>query len=192
MRDPGKRAPFTGLARAIFVGSVQEYRALPRVLAAMGRTDNKWELILVGDGPALPDVRSAANQHGVKLTVFPPVAAEELDSYLVTATVGLGSFSSLPVERYQLLTKLLDYLSVGLPYLTADSPASVELTAVTGGGVAIRPDNVDVLAAALSDLLKPERWRQLSETGYAHRKLFAATSVAQQVVADFDLLVASR
>jgi teichuronic acid biosynthesis glycosyltransferase TuaH len=142
--DGGAKAPpeLTGLPRPVvgYVGQLSE-RIDFDVLAAVadagcslllaGPLDPRWEPKRFSELAGRPSVRYVG-----------PVPSARVPSFLASVDVGITPYRDTPFNRASFPLKNLDYLSVGLPVVTAGLPAAqwlrADLTAATPLDVADR------------------------------------------------------
>jgi len=132
-------------------GVVDVIRAFPRILADQPRT----ALVVVGDGPARPELEAAARNPALRdrVRVLGWKAPEELPGYYQASRIGLIPFRDSPHVRITLANKLFDYLATGLPVLASDLPPNRRILEESGAGRLHRSDDpVDLARTAIAML----------------------------------------
>jgi teichuronic acid biosynthesis glycosyltransferase TuaH len=142
----------TGLPRPVvgFVGQLSEridFDALDAIadsgccLVLVGPRDPRWEPKRFSELTGRPSVHYVG-----------PVPSDEVPYYLASIDVGITPYKDTPFNRASFPLKTLEYLSEGLPVVTADLPAAKwlrsELSADTPADVA---DRILVLAKRSQD-----------------------------------------
>lgn len=119
-RDPGMRARLCAgdpdAPLLLFVGRVAPEKGLGSLEPLM-RSHPEWRLAVVGDGPALPDLRRRFA--GTKTTFTGFLRGEELSRAYASADAFL-----FPSVTETLGLVLLEAMASGLPVVAADSPAT--------------------------------------------------------------------
>ncbi|HEX6446030.1 MAG TPA: glycosyltransferase [Streptosporangiales bacterium] len=180
---PGRRTRPTGEIRAgqrvsaLYVGRLGQEKSIHR-LTPLVEPAGRVDLTLVGDGPdrerlaqrfASAPVTFAGTLHG-------PALAEAY------ANADLFVFPST-TETLGLV--LLEALASGLPVVTADTPASREMT---GGCPACRlfpPDRPDRLPAIISDLLASAPRRELAAAARAEAERWSWQAATDELLAHY-------
>lgn len=149
-RDPGTK-------RVIFAGNLGRFQNLDRltegILQHVDQVDDV-ELMFLGDGQALPDLKRRWAEHPrVRFAPFLPF--EQAETLIADATVGLVSLQE-GVLRVAYPSKVMTYLEKGLPILAAVDPESELAKTISDNDLgkvpaSFRPDDI---AAALKVLLE--------------------------------------
>lgn len=144
------------------VGLVQSPETLIRAAQLLEQRNPDWgEIVVLGDGPKLLEVRRRVAQHGLKTIRFlGHMRASEMFRYLATADVGVVSLTDNPHNELAIPRRLMDYLAAGLPVAYAGRGDGAQIVAGEGVGCVVAPED----ARALADLLDwfaqaPERRR---------------------------------
>lgn len=157
----GRSAPVIG-----FVGTFRPWHG-PELLvdaaARLGEQGRKVRLLLIGDGPCLPEVLARAERAGVDTESTGGVPPESIPALLARCDIGCAPYPA--GSDYFSPLKVMEYLAAGLPTIAAgigDLPAlftGAELTMV-------RPGDTVELAGAIEQLLDdPERRARLARAG---------------------------
>ena len=118
---------------ALYQGYLQPDRSLDRLVRAARYLDPGIVIVLMGQSQgstqAQLDALIASEGVSERVKILPPVPYEELLDWTVSADIGLVVFSpdySLSI-RWCLPNKLFEYLMVGLPILSSELDAVVEV-----------------------------------------------------------------
>ena len=145
VNDPGQRTrPPSAGGSVLFVGRLTEEKGIMDLVEAWGRTHRPGlDLVVLGDGPLLEDVRLA---RAAGVDVLGAASPGEVNRRMLEArALVLPSrwFEGMPMV-------LLEAMAAGLPVVVPDHGAMVEIAG--SGGIPFRALDVDSLAGAL-DLL---------------------------------------
>jgi glycosyltransferase involved in cell wall biosynthesis len=148
-----------------FVGYMRPWHRLDLVLQAMQRPELRQAvLVLMGRGPALPELQAQAANSGLaaRLIVCGEVPADLLPAHVMACDGAL-----IPaINAYASPLKLFDSLAAGVPTLAPDQTNLRELIEHGRHGLLFRPGDSDDLVAKLSQLLHNRPFaRQLGIAG---------------------------
>ncbi len=88
------------------------------------------------------------------------VSYEDRQNYLLEADIGVSCHLDHVETAYSFRTRILDYLWAGLPIVTTDGDSFGDLVSKEGLGVAVPPEDVEALEAALFRLLDDADFRE--------------------------------
>lgn len=163
-------------ARARVIGSVgalSREKGYDVLVAALARLDDPLaHLVLVGDGPERPPLRSLAGELGVGGRVHLP----GYDDSPLEAAAGFDVYAQ-PSRAEGLGTAALDALALGLPVAASAVGGLAELIEPGVSGLLVPPGDPAALAAALRRLLDDSALRAALAAG-AHRRAAAFTADA--------------
>ncbi|MGH8952483.1 MAG: glycosyltransferase family 4 protein [Acidimicrobiia bacterium] len=149
VEDPGARSmPPSGARSILFVGRITEEKGVMDLVDAWGKSDRPGlDLVVIGDGPLLEDVRARAG-HGVEVLGALP-RTEVRRRMLGARALVLPSrwFEGMPMV-------LLEAMAAGLPVVVPDHGAMVEIAG--SGGIPFRALDIGSLAGALDQLADDE------------------------------------
>lgn len=157
---PDAIAP-TGDDRVVYLGRVSEGRGADLLGAVAARLPPEITVDVIGlldPGLTLPPI--------VRSRGFVPnnVALDEVTG----ATAGLSLLRDMPNYRHSLPTKILEYLSRGVPVITTPLPAAVDVVRGHDCGVVVPFDDPTAVADAIVELRDdPERRARLGRNGHA-------------------------
>ncbi|MCG5540191.1 MULTISPECIES: glycosyltransferase family 4 protein [unclassified Halorhodospira] len=163
------RLRLTGCRVVGFVGWVRRWHGVDGLMAALAprlRRDPGLRLLVVGDGPALPDLRARARQLGVedRVCFAGAVSQEEVPAYIAALDIAVQP----AVTEYASPIKLFEYLALGCPVVAPDQANIRELIRPGVTAEVFPPGDWGVLGVRLEELLDdPQRCRQLGERGAA-------------------------
>ena len=154
---PRPRVPTEGPLAVVFAGMMNVQDRVDVLLHAVAhiatRRPGRIELALVGTGDDVPRLQALAAELGIAETVRWTgwLDPDALRTELHRATVGVSLDDDTPFNRLSTMTKIAEYLAVGLPCLAADLPEN----RVTAGDAAryFAPADARELASALETLL---------------------------------------
>lgn len=152
-------ARFEGIRRAaegnrppcvVFVGRLVPEKGLDCLLTAWAKARRPpgWRLRLVGGGVLLEALRRQALALGVADSVDLPGPSDAVEQELATADIGV-----LPSRFEGLSNTLLEYMAAGLPVIATRISGSEDLIIPQRNGWLCDVDDVDGLAAALSEAM---------------------------------------
>jgi glycosyltransferase involved in cell wall biosynthesis len=164
----------------VFVGYLTRGSDLDLALRALARlrpAGLRPTLLVVGDGPALPTLKTLAGSLGLAEQVrwagwVPP---EELGTYLAAADVALYPCRDTPVNRAKCAMKLVEYMAAGRAIIAGRVGQNPEYIVEGWSGRLVDCENPDEFAGAMSDLLAdPDLRARLGAE--ARRRVFAEFS----------------
>jgi glycosyltransferase involved in cell wall biosynthesis len=126
-------------------------------------------LLIVGDGAERETLAARAVAEGLPNVCFVgQVPREEVRDVLAASDVALVLLRNQPLFRTVLPSKMFEYLAMGCPIVMGVGGQARSVLEVSGGGVAIPPEDAGALARALCDLAAtPDRRRTMGEVGRA-------------------------
>ena len=150
-----KKAP--GVIRVIFAGNLGRFQNLPRLAEGVSLLFAKYpqlELMFLGDGAALPELRKAWS-HSPQVTFGPFLPFPQARVLIENADIGLVALSP-DIYRVAYPSKVTTYLSLGLPLLVFLEPHSALSQDLVQAGVAEVPasESPEDIADALERLLE--------------------------------------
>lgn len=103
-----------------FVGFVRAWHGVGWALEALRRLPPETHLVIVGDGPALPDLRARADELGLtaRLHLVGRVPHEEVPAYMGAFDIALQTAS----VAYASPLKLFEYMALGRAVIAPDQP----------------------------------------------------------------------
>jgi glycosyltransferase involved in cell wall biosynthesis len=161
--------------------------------AVVARRPASLTLTLAGTGDDVPRLQALADDLGLAELVRWAgwLEPDDLVAELHRASVGVSLDDDTPFSRLSTMTKIAEYLAVGLPCLVADLPENV----VTAGPAAqyFRPADADDLAAALESLLDdPGAILAKRRAALARAPALVWERSARRLVAAYDWLLDHR
>ncbi len=152
---------------AVYAGLLGVAQGLGQLLEAAASLTSLpgLHLVLAGDGPDAEALRRRARELRLSnVTFLGPLARDEIPSLLASADIGLVPLGTLLPGAVP--SKLYEAMASGLPVLAVADGEPAEIVARSKAGTAVRPGDVDALAAALRSLtLDPEYRRTLGSAG---------------------------
>lgn len=143
-----------GQVRVIFAGNLGRFQNLGLLADGIGLLFDahpKLEVLFLGDGAALPDLKARWGAHPqVKFGPFLPFA----DAKELIRDADLGLVSLAPgIFRVSYPSKVLSYLGLGLPMLALVEPESALADDILSAGIGVVP--AAPTPEAIADALKP-------------------------------------
>jgi glycosyltransferase involved in cell wall biosynthesis len=152
-RDPRPPGPVT----LGFVGFVRAWHALDQVIDGMATGDAGTRLVVVGDGPAVADLRALAARHGIadRVTFLGLVPPDQVATVVAAFDIALQP-SATP---YASPLKIFDYMAAGCAIVAPDQPNLREI--LTDGETALLfdPSRRGALWHALQTLIADKSLR---------------------------------
>jgi glycosyltransferase involved in cell wall biosynthesis len=185
----------TGTLDLVFAGMMNVQDRIDVLLHAVaeidGRRPGSVRLVLVGTGDDVPRLRNLADRLGIApvVTWTGWLEADDLREQLHTAAVGVSLDDDTPFSRLSTMTKIPEYLAVGLPCVVADLPEN----RVSAGDAAryFTPGSASALAEQLEELLdSPSEIDALREAALARAPGLLWEHSARRLVAAYAWLVA--
>jgi glycosyltransferase involved in cell wall biosynthesis len=144
---------------ALYQGRVQSNRELNRLVRAARFLNENIIIVMMGQcmGTAQAELEALITSEGVadRVKIIPPVPYEELLDWSASADIGLTIFSpdySLSIRMTQ-PNKLFEYLMAGLPVLTSQLEAIVEIIRTYDVGQIVTSIEPEAIATAINAML---------------------------------------
>jgi glycosyltransferase involved in cell wall biosynthesis len=153
----------------VFVGGFQPWHGLELLVEAFAGVVDKCpgaRLVLVGDGPARPDVERKIDgrQLGKSVLITGYVKHKDIPGWLAAADVAVAPYPPLPEELWFSPLKLYEYMAAGKAIVASEAGQIAEVIRHGHNGVLVQPGNTAQLAQAMIDLLDdPDQRRRLGE-----------------------------
>ncbi len=189
---PGER-PF----RIVYHGKYIPTAGVEHILraAALLADDPMFSFEFIGEGEGKAEAHHLADSLGLpNVTFLGWMEKEELVNHLRAADVCLGNFGDTPQAQRAVSNKVYEGLALGLPVLTADTPANREVVRHGETAYLCPVADPEALAAALRTLkADPDLRARLSAAGLAHfRQHFTPAAVGHRVLAALEEIQALR
>ncbi len=152
----------------IYVGGISASRGMKILAQALEILDQKGiAFVMHLFGRVTSPLEWPDFKHGqVKLHGFKP--ANEAYAWSRKCKVGVSILQPIPNYFESYSTKVFEYMSVGLPFVTSDFPIYSTLTEQTKAGICVNPTDPVAVAAALESIFNdPERSLKFGQNGVA-------------------------
>jgi glycosyltransferase involved in cell wall biosynthesis len=164
---PERVAP-AGTDRVVYLGRVSASRGLDVMLAAAPMLPDQVSMEVLGwaDDAAAPRLQAAADAGLVTWSgrIDNPTALARLEG----ALVGLSLLQDLPNYRHSRPTKIVEYMSRGIPVITTPLPVAVEIVERFDCGIVVPFGDARAVADAVARLAEDEDLRlALGRRGHA-------------------------
>lgn len=145
----------------VYVGDITVARGADFVIEAVARMRVRHRLRLIGRCPPGLRLRLAAlaARRGVELDMPGFLPHAEAMRLVARASAGLCPLEDQPNYRYSLPTKVLEYLSLGVPVVASDLPGTAAVVAGRPGVQLLAPRDLDGWVAALDRVVTDRSWR---------------------------------
>jgi glycosyltransferase involved in cell wall biosynthesis len=146
---------FFQISEVFYVGSLQAWKGVNELVAAMQSVPSPVQLHLVGrsDPDILNSLQALAGQHDVaeRVHFHPPISHHEAIQLLQSrARLCVLPNSSSPRERYTCPLKLFEYMGTNNIIIYSDIPSIRSITSQRPMGVAVPPGNALALGRAIA------------------------------------------
>lgn len=141
-----------------FVGFVREWHGVGWAVDALPQLAPEVILLIVGDGPALPELRNRAEALGVatRVRLVGRAPHAEVPAYMRTFDVALQTAAT----SYASPLKLFEYMALGRAIVAPDQPNIREVLAHGENGLLFRPGDETSFVSALRRLCAEPQLRQ--------------------------------
>jgi glycosyltransferase involved in cell wall biosynthesis len=172
-----------------FAGNVGAAQGLEAAIDAAKLLDDRFQLLILGDGPARDLLADRARDAPPGAIVLRgQVDAATARRYLRSSDALLVSLAAHSALASFVPSKLYDYLAVGRPVIVAAAGEAQRIVAEAGAGLPVAPGNPEALAASVRRLADdPDLHARLAQAGSA----FAAQNLRDAHVAPLEALMAS-
>lgn len=131
--------------------------------------DDKIQLLVVGDGECLPDIKAYAVKRGAWNTKFVGrVPYEEMPGYYARAGAGILPLRETHYDSCKGPIKLYEFMAMGLPVIATDIGEPAEMIKLSGCGVILPFRNSRLAAEKIVDFMGNQV--ALNKAGAAGRK----------------------
>lgn len=160
----------------LFAGKVARWHGLDVALEAIAALRNKPgkmpRLLIVGEGPALPNLRKRVKELKLEEMVCfkGMVPQEEVASYIGAADVCIAPFTAERNDRIGISPlKIFEYIACGRPVICSDVKGLREIAEEAGESaeiILVRPDDSESLASAIRKIINKQ-----SKQGAARKEI---------------------
>jgi glycosyltransferase involved in cell wall biosynthesis len=167
-----------------FVGFVRDWHGVGWAVDALPQLVPETHLVIVGDGPALPALRSRAEVLGVagRVRFVGRAPHADVPAYMRTFDVALQTAST----PYASPLKLFEYMALGRAIIAPDQPNIREVLADGEDGLLFRPEDEASFVSALQRLCaEPQLRRALGAKALStvHRTPYTWAHNARRIAA---------
>lgn len=158
--------------RVLVVSRLVERKGVHHLIEALATQSAPWELVVAGDGPALPALRRQAEQLGVNAAFLGFLPHDRLRELYASSAIFV-----LPSAQENFPMVLLEAMAAGCAVITTAGTGCAEVTG--DAALLVRPGDVDGLRHAL-DRLSADPALRAAYAGHARRQVmrFSAGAVA--------------
>lgn len=178
-----------GRCHAVYAGTLGYANGLDLVLEAAEQLqeNTNLQMVLIGDGVKRRSLEEKAKRMGLQnVTFLPPLAHKRLLRYLCAADIGLAPLMNAPIFDGAIPTKMLDYMSVGLPVVAPRLREIAEIVETHKCGLLYDPDSKDDLTRILRELtLSYHRRKRMGISGCRAVQERFSPIVRQAKISDF-------
>lgn len=151
----------------VFVGGLYRNRKLDDLLFALDKMSIKPNLFIIGDGPEKDNILKIAKEKGLEkyITIFGNLSHVKMMEVLKRSHIGIGIIDKNSLSEYQMPIKIIDYMSVGLPWIAMEHKGVVELNE-SNSGIILKNVSSDEIKNAIEMLRDQKTYQQMSSAGY--------------------------
>lgn len=148
-------------------GRLSADRGITTLVQALGRLDDRFQLVLAGRfEPAAYHDELASLPGWRRVRLIRPVPHQRVGRIYARCSAGAVCLLPLPRYRVSLPVKLFEFMAAGLPVVVSDFPLLRRIVAESGCGICIDPQRPDAVADALRQLAAdPERAAAMGAAG---------------------------
>lgn len=161
-RKTETRKAYLGEVRigAVYAGLHGVFQGLDQIIhAARLIDDTVIRFLLFGDGPEKKKLIRMANAYGVSNVQFhPPTAHDNMPAILASMDIGLIPLKSKITGAVP--SKIYESMASGIPIVVIAEGEPAELVENTRSGIAVKPGNIQALAAAIRCLIEDLEYRE--------------------------------
>jgi glycosyltransferase involved in cell wall biosynthesis len=144
-----------------FSGSLKPWHGIELLCEAfeMLASDQRFRLLVIGDGPGAAAVEEVRKRHGDRVTLTGAVPHEEVPRLLRDVDIAVAPYSKLERFYYSPL-KLLEYMAAGVPTVASAIGQVSELIRDGATGILVPPGDADALRDAIVRLADDSKLRK--------------------------------
>jgi len=138
----------------VYVGTHAYYHGLDTLIDAARLLQGNPQIafLMIGDGPERGRLIDRSRELGLDNVVFGQSGYEEMDQLYSLAYASVATLRDIDVARGMRLSKIFPSLSCGVPVIYAGRGEAAELLAADGCGIALPPEDPELLARAIAEL----------------------------------------
>ena len=154
LRDlPGGEAIDPELPVVLYLGGLMRGRGIDGLVEAMAEVP-RAQLVTLGEGPALEDLRARAGEVGARVIFLAPVPPDQVNAYTASANVGVSPYVPEGLNnRYSLPNKLFHYMAAGIPVVASDFPQVRAIVGASRAGLTVDTTRPAAIARGIRDIL---------------------------------------
>lgn len=178
-----KRWNLPGKKVFVYVGTHAIYHGLDTLVRAahLLRQHDDLVFLMIGNGPERDRMISLAKELQLTNMIFSQSPYEEMDSLYSVSYASIATLRNMDVAKGMRLSKIFPALSCGVPVIYAGHGEAADLLRKHECGIAVTPENPDLLASAIQQLALDQdtrdklgrAGRQLVESEYSWKAIVA-------------------
>lgn len=135
----------------VYAGNHAQSYGLDALLRAAKQVEeHKIMLVLLGDGPEKPRLKTTAQSLGINNVLFlGPVPKSQIMDVLESADALIESQANVDLFKGAAPNKLFDYLAAGRPIICANAGEGRRIVEEAGAGIPVEPESDSAIAAAM-------------------------------------------
>ena len=166
--------------RILVVTRMFERKGVQYLIQALQDMPTEWDVLIVGDGPYLPALKSLADRLSVSVTFLGQVPNDQIFEYYLKSKIYV--FPST-VENFPVV--LLEAMAGGCAVITSTAPGCAEV--VGDAAIKVEVGNVELLKQELVHLMSNQQEvNKLTQLGREHVNSFAWPVVTARYIKAFD------
>jgi glycosyltransferase involved in cell wall biosynthesis len=172
-----------------YLGRFVRDKGLDVIMAAMDQWQSPWRLLMVGNGPMLPQVTEWANNYPNRVALCTSVKHPEVGRYVNAMDMMVAPSLTCPHWREQFGRMIVEAFACGVPVIGSDS-GEIPFVINDTGLVVPEGDSVALHLAMAHLADSPDLRRKFSEAGIERaQNEFTWSRIAKSTLSFFDDLV---
>lgn len=160
-----------------------ERKGVQFLLEALQDAPKGWQVLIAGDGPYLPTLKSRASELGVSVKFLGQVPNDEIFEIYLKSRIYV--FPSM-VENFPVV--LLEAMAAGCAVITTTAPGCAEV--VGDSAIKVEAGSAEPIRNELHSLMNdPEQIERLGRLGQERVKIFAWPVITAKYIKAFDKIV---
>lgn len=149
----------------LFAGNIGAAQSMISVVKAFAKSSDRVNLILLGSGVELENLKKYVNDEKVTNVKFHPrVDSSEVSKYLKSADVLLVHLKNEPLFEITIPSKILAYLKTGKPILIGIKGDAASFIEQSNAGIACIPDDINDIQDKIKLLAEMSK-KELTDMG---------------------------